>query len=196
MKVFKLGNENFNGLFNYFRNTRPSLISFVKTKSFEAYIASELCQGGYTSSESAAIIDGNRYSSWSNLNTDTPVEQEVTIDLGINKFQLKLFELATPCGSPQILEILGSNNGDSYSRICLLEGFQEDYSISNNTCDCIGKSYRLFKIKQHENNAGKYRLHICEIEFYGILNNDNINTCQKCNFSYHIFYFICIIIMK
>ena len=195
MKVFRFNNENFDGLFHYFRTNKPPLISYVKTSSYNTYYSASLCSKKYSSNAAFSIIDGNVSSCWSNLNSEAINEQEVIIDIGTNKFQLKTLILATPCASPQKMEVLGSNDGNIYSRICLLKDFQKDYSTTNNTCDSGNSRYRIFKIKQNVNNEGRYRLHIAEIEFYGILYPESIQTCQNSD-KFRIIYIMCMMIIK
>ena len=197
MKTFIFQGDYFGGLFSYLRNSVPSLISYVQVTSATSLIDNSFCIPGYSGGYPSALIDGSQYHSWSNQNFYES-EQEVKIDLGTIQFHLKTFALTTPCGSPNILQILGSNDDITYDQICTLQNFQQDYSSSNNTCDSGSSSYRIFKLKQiGANIGGTYRLHISEIEFFGTLNPVTITcNCHSNNEKTILFVLIFIFINK
>ena len=196
MKQFIFKDNNYDGLFNYFRSSKPSLISYVHTSSVSSNIDDFFCADGYYGRDPSALIDGIPYSSWCNYQF-VESEQEVKLDIGSNTFILKTLVLTTPCLSPKRLQVLGSNDDDIYDIICDLEDFQEDYSTSNNTCYNGFNSYRLFKFKQIGENIGSsMRLHISEVEFFGVLNPYQTETCNQQSKNVSITLIFIIIIFK
>ena len=180
---FIYNDNEFDGLFNYFRNTKPSSISSIKLTSPNYLDLSDgFCETGYSGSDASSIIDGSSTNCWGNKNTDNESECYVEIDLGINLFILQHFTYRSVCVAPNTIKILGSNdNTIEYNEICTLNNFDE-YSTKNQKCQNGSNSYRFFKIKQiGMNKADDYRFHIAEIEFFGILKplyRIDLKTCN------------------
>ena len=170
MKQFVLSNDQFDGFFKYMRLAKNSY-QFItaysetsRTSSIDDY-CSQYASGGPT-----AIIDGDDHVAWCNSQYNES-QQQVIIDIGPNLFILETFVFLTACGPPKDLEILGSNNNITFHRICRLNDVNIDNMALTRTCQEIRKPFRFFKIKQHgKNTINTLRLHIREIEFFGILN--------------------------
>ena len=170
----------FDGLFNFMRKY-SHLYNSVQVTSKTSFVSQpgRFCYSTDTGSYPKSIIDGNHHLDWCNLNYDEK-EQEVLIDFGINSFQLRHFVFYSACAAPNDLEILGSNDNNSFHTLCRLTDVNKDQTVFYRECQNKKIPFQFFKIEQHGvNNANGFRLHIREIEFFGILNPIQHETCDS-----------------
>ena len=182
MKHFTLKNDNFDGLFNYIRSFNPTSLFSVKVTSNNFLDRKTgFCKPEYSGGKADSIIDGNLSTCWGNDESESESDQEVIIDLGINKFALSTLVFSAVCGPPSVMQILGSNDNEYFTPICELINFTQRYVLTNHTCGDGETSYRIFKLQQiGQNLNNQYRFHVSEIEFFGVLNQFRV-TCKQRN---------------
>ena len=189
MRKFVLDTDPFNGFFKYMRLDKNSY-QFITAYSESSLNVNNFCKI-YQGSGPTAIIDGDDQVAWCN-NEYGESQQQVIIDIGPNLFILETLIFVTPCGSPNDLEILGSNDNKTFQRISRLNDVNIDNEVFTRKCQEIQKPFRFFKFKQHgENTIQTLRLHIREIEFFGVL-NPLPKQCQ-CATTFHtlfLFFFV------
>ena len=174
--TFAYNNQNLSGLFNY---VRSNALNTVKVISPESHITNQnsFCDR-YIGEEGTAIIDGDTNTAWANKIT-TANNSYVIIDLGIGSFLLESFDYRTTCNPPSIFIVSGSNDNVEYNPICTIRDIHNLHSFHHRECLSYNKPYRYFELRQSTNFIdGTYRLHISEIEFYGVL-NPYLKTCQN-----------------
>ena len=164
--IFKYGNIPFNGLFNYTRSNPDQY--HISVNSPRPYMGSGYCYK-LVGKEASGIIDGDFETAWANLYYDKQ-NTHFIINLGNNSFTLHSFDFSTTCNPPKEVEILGSNDNQTFYHICNVSDMIKEYQVFHRDCNSNMRSYKIFKIQQHTavNNDGRF--HLSEIEFYGILN--------------------------
>ena len=155
------------GFFQYARNEHFS--NSIAITSPDSEITSAFCTNEYHGGEAKFVIDGVISSCWCNSKFDIDY-QVFYIDLKTVLFQLHNFAFRSVCAVPSILEIKGSNDEKHYQHICQITDIVNEYEFSIHKCTSMN-AYRYFEIRQiGENRSGGKRLHVSEIEFFGVLN--------------------------
>ena len=173
-KIFSHETNDLDGLFNYFRNN--NLNSSFRIKGPKPYVG-EYCYRGTFAADVDGIVDGNVFSAWANIEGTIPTMYFI-IDLKKYQFLLNGISVHTPCNHANNLIVLGSNNGNVYKPIVNISKPVDEKTVFYDFS--LKPAYRYFKFTQDyiEANHAYHRLHISEVEFFGVLITAiSKNTC-------------------
>ena len=179
MKVFKYSNDYYGGVFNFSRSISNDLIAVSSPPSCVT-VQNEFCQK-YRGDGPSSIIDGDKNVAWCNLNDQNSEEAYIILDFRLSSFLLTDLMFRTACSPPKLLQVLGSNDNTNFHEICNITNLIDRDREYINRCH-KQRTFRYFKLKMIGNDSGNgHRLHISEIEFFGIL-----NPSFTCNQAFYI----------
>ena len=169
MKNLRYTNNPLDGLFNYARTISPNPFH-VDTPNDYITAQNYFCSY-YKGAPGSSIIDGDTNLAWSNVDKTNEAEAWFIIDLKLSSFMLEYLTFRSACHPPGVLSVSGSNDNKSYYPICRLNDLTEVGAPMVRKCNDIHKAFRFFKFVQiGTNRGGTYRLHVSELEFFGVLN--------------------------
>ena len=161
------GSNHLEGLFAYLR--KESFINFVKLTGPEAL------SGGYCGKDNLQavplnnLIDGNDSTVWSNNKFGDEYAYFI-IDMMMNRLKMSGISFSIPCNNPPYLYIEGSFDNNKYHKVRNITGFI-NYETKYFSCKSAA-AYRYYKV------SGPSRLHLSDVEVFGVLNPIN-QTCKK-----------------
>ena len=175
-KVFRHLNDDFKGLFSFIRENKMN--SSVKVNGPESYVGSYCAAGGIYAKPLECLIDGDLKSSWSNKVAGKEYEYFI-IELVSSNFKLSGITLRTPCHYPATVKIDVSENGDIYQNLMNVTDLA-DYTTKYYPKK-TAKAYRFFKFSSEftAEDHSYYRFHMSEVEFFGVLNPNNLISCKR-----------------
>ena len=167
--------EKLNGIFTKYVN---HIKRFVDISSPESWILStNFCFEDISGNDPYALVDRNKKTAWTNNNFKDE-DMHINIYFKKNYLMLNSYTLNTVCGVPKHFIVEGSNDNETFNTIdevnqSLTEFEEHHFNIANNS-----QTYRYFRITQiGGDTSGNKRLHLMEIEFFGVL-----FSLQRCTF--------------
>ena len=185
------------GLFSYSRQNEQQLFESFNLTSYDSFSDEGFCAEGYSAHNVSALIDGNEYTCWANLEANDS-RQYFILDIGAYKeFQLITLEIRTVCSPPNEIIIYGSHDNSVYEEVCVISKTFPSHQYSTSECYST-EYYQYFGFKQNGTNIDNfYRLHLSEIEFYGFLRYYySQKTCSRNIKNFHIMLFFIFICLK
>ena len=173
--LFK-GNQ-LDGIFAKHQYHIKKFIDISSPKS--AIIATYFCDKNVSGGDPYSLVDRNQKTAWTN---EKHREEDMHFNIYFKKNYLMLnsYTLCTVCKAPNHFIVEGSNDNKTFNTIdevnqSLTEYEEHHFNITNNY-----QTYRYFRITQIGANTGyAKRLHLMEIEFFGVL-----FSLQKCSCQY------------
>ena len=160
------GIGKFNGLFKFARV--HDLYQNIVVISQDYAPGTPLYTSEYYGSHAKSVIDGSFETCWCN-NAYHESHAVFYIDLFYGKFQLNTFAFRSVCDIPRTLQVKGSDDNLTFVTLCNVTDIVEDHQESIHQCFQGNKAYRYFEVRQVGlNRYEQYRLHVSEIEFFGI----------------------------
>ena len=179
--------------FHYNSNSKNGLFYELRQKSIPFAIESpdfhnstSYCTIGHFGLEAIAIADGKFETGWRN-NLDN--QSYFIIDLYYMNFVLTGYTIEKECNTVPPLTILGSNDNTTWKTIDTQNRMERDQSFSYFPIHNNMNSYRFIKFSAI--NPDREKIHISELELFGILNY--MLTCKK-NFFHSIYSFTMIFV--
>ena len=193
--IAKYENPQSKGIFYELRKIKSPISTLdVEITSKDSYISSRYCSLYVQGSNPQSLIDGNSNTAWANTASLAGYPSFI-IHFKNSHFQLQHYSIKSPCNPPPGWLIKGSNNNidwnllDEKSGITHAPNQEYFYSVFDSKKK-LSFEYFNFSI------AVIGRLHLDNIEFYGILNPISKLTCKENKYNLLSYSYLFIFLIK